>query len=86
MQEDAAEPLPFSEYLDADKQVLLRWGFDEILSNITIELCVNTTGWVGFGLSPNGDMIGADIVMGGVNTDGYYFGVSIFKDATFMLT
>ncbi|KAL2101939.1 hypothetical protein ACEWY4_003700 [Coilia grayii] len=66
--------LPFREHLDSDQLVTLRWGFDEVQGNITFELCVNTTGWIGFGLSPNGDMTGADIIIGGVNSDGYYFG------------
>lgn len=68
--------LPFTEHLDSDRLVTLKWGFDDIQGNITFELCVNTTGWISFGLSPNGGMTGADIVIGGVNSDGYYFGVS----------
>ncbi|XP_050995492.1 DBH-like monooxygenase protein 2 homolog [Labeo rohita] len=65
--------LPFSEYLDHKNHVLLRWGFDEIQRTILFEVTVNTTGWVGFGFSPNGGMAGADIVIGGVGPDGTYF-------------
>jgi len=36
---------------------------------IEFELHCNTTGWVGFGLSPNGDMPGADIAIGWVEND-----------------
>lgn len=65
--------LPFTEHLDTDGMVTLRWGFSEVEQNITFQLSVNTTGWVGFGLSPNGDMRGADIVIGGVGPNGTYF-------------
>ncbi|XP_045916784.1 DBH-like monooxygenase protein 2 homolog [Micropterus dolomieu] len=65
--------MPFMEYLDQDRLVCLMWGFDNLEGNITFELVVNTTGWVGFGLSSKGDMDGADIVMGGFGPSGSYF-------------
>ncbi|KAI3363745.1 hypothetical protein L3Q82_001359 [Scortum barcoo] len=65
--------LPFMEYLDQNKLVCLKWGFDNLQGNITFKLVVNTTGWVGFGLSPNEDMVGSDIVMGGLGPSGSYF-------------
>lgn len=73
----AADPtMPFMEYLDEKHMVCLMWGFDNLKGNITFKLEVNTTGWVGFGFSPNGGMKGADMVMGGVGPDGSYFTVS----------
>ncbi|XP_044233435.1 DBH-like monooxygenase protein 2 homolog [Thunnus albacares] len=70
----ASDPgLPFMEYLDNDHLVCLKWGFDKLQGNITFKLVVNTTGWVGFGLSPNGGMKGSDIVMGGLGPSGPYF-------------
>ncbi|XP_019727004.1 DBH-like monooxygenase protein 2 homolog isoform X2 [Hippocampus comes] len=70
----ASDPsLPFMDYLDTDHLVCIKWGFDDQQGNITFKFIVNTTGWIGFGLSPNGDMIGADLVMGGVGPDGNYF-------------
>uniref|UniRef100_A0A3Q0R9R4 Monooxygenase, DBH-like 1, like n=1 Tax=Amphilophus citrinellus TaxID=61819 RepID=A0A3Q0R9R4_AMPCI len=65
--------MPFMEYLDQDRLVCLKWGFDSPAGDITFQLAVNTTGWVGFGLSPNGDMMGADIVIGGLGPKGSYF-------------
>ncbi|XP_015227900.1 PREDICTED: DBH-like monooxygenase protein 2 homolog [Cyprinodon variegatus] len=65
--------LPFMEYLDADRVVCLKWGFDELQGDITFQLTVNSTGWVGFGLSPQGNMVRADIVMGGYGPAGSYF-------------
>lgn len=68
--------LPFMEYLDEGGLVYLKWGFDNVQGNITFQLTVNTTGWVGFGFSPHGGMDDADIVMGGLGSDGSYFAVS----------
>lgn len=67
--------LPFVEYLDQNRLVCLRWGFDNHQGNITFKLVVNTTGWVGFGFSPNGGMKGSDIVIGGIRPTGRYFAV-----------
>ncbi|XP_059354299.1 DBH-like monooxygenase protein 2 homolog [Carassius carassius] len=65
--------LPFSEHLDPEHKVQLKWGFDEIQGTILFELTVNTSGWVGFGFSPKGGMTGADIVIGGVGPGGSFF-------------
>ncbi|XP_042584940.1 DBH-like monooxygenase protein 2 homolog isoform X1 [Cyprinus carpio] len=65
--------LPFSEHLDSEHKVRLKWGFDEIKGTILFELTINTNGWVGFGFSPKGGMTGADVVIGGVGPDGSYF-------------
>ncbi|XP_040920021.1 DBH-like monooxygenase protein 2 homolog isoform X2 [Toxotes jaculatrix] len=70
----ASDPtVPFMEYLDQDNLVCLKWGFDDLQGSITFMLAVNTTGWVGFGLSPNGGMKGSDIVIGGLGPSGSYF-------------
>ncbi|XP_029318773.1 DBH-like monooxygenase protein 2 homolog isoform X2 [Cottoperca gobio] len=65
--------MPFMEYLDQNHMVCLEWGFDNPQGNITFKLVVNTTGWVGFGFSPNGGMKGADMVIGGIGSSGSYF-------------
>ncbi|XP_034555770.1 DBH-like monooxygenase protein 2 homolog [Notolabrus celidotus] len=61
------------EYLDQNDLVCLKWGFDNLQGEITFKLVINTTGWVGFGFSPNGGMAGSDIVMGGLGPSGSYF-------------
>ncbi|XP_039454592.1 DBH-like monooxygenase protein 2 homolog isoform X2 [Oreochromis aureus] len=71
--------MPFMEYLDQEQLVCLKWGFDNPVGDITFQLAVNTTGWVGFGLSPNGDMKGSDIVIGGVGSSGSYFSAQPIK-------
>ncbi|KAI8484201.1 hypothetical protein Bbelb_379860 [Branchiostoma belcheri] len=50
--------------LDEDGKFLLFWKFDE--EKIELEARVQTTGWVGLGLSPNGGMPGSDIAIGWV--------------------
>ena len=53
-----------------DDGYTLHWNFD--LKQQTIGFAVNasTTGWVGFGLSPNGQMPQSDVVIGWVDNDG----------------
>uniref|UniRef100_A0A4W6D3W2 DOMON domain-containing protein n=1 Tax=Lates calcarifer TaxID=8187 RepID=A0A4W6D3W2_LATCA len=68
--------LPFMVYLDQDHLVCLKWGFDNPQGTITLKVLINTTGWIGFGFSPNGGMAGADIIMGGLGPSGIYFAVS----------
>ncbi len=72
--------LPFSEHLDLEHKVRLKWGFDEIQGTVLFELTVNTSGWVSFGFSPKGGMTGADIVIGGVGPKGSYFTVKTETD------
>ncbi|KAM9798325.1 DBH-like monooxygenase protein 2 homolog [Neosynchiropus ocellatus] len=70
----ASDPdLPFIEYLDKNHLVCLKWGFNDEKEEITFKFVVNTTGWIGFGLSPNGNMFGADIVIGAVAPGGNHF-------------
>ncbi|KAK6306094.1 hypothetical protein J4Q44_G00230190 [Coregonus suidteri] len=71
--------MPFMEHLDVDNNVILKWGFREVQGTITFQLTFKTTGFVGFGFSPNGDMAGADIVIGGVGPKANYFKDSSLK-------
>lgn len=48
----------------------LYWSVDEPTGNLSLAVRVNTTGWVGFGVSPNGGMPNSDVVMGWVEDDG----------------
>ncbi|XP_077989863.1 DBH-like monooxygenase protein 1 homolog [Glandiceps talaboti] len=60
-------------YLDEFEKFHLYWKFDD--KTITFEVHAETLGYVGFGISPNGGMTNADIVIGWVK-DGEVF----FKD------
>ncbi|XP_021953168.2 DBH-like monooxygenase protein 1 [Folsomia candida] len=57
------------EQLDSQGKVFLGWEFDLETNLITFEMEVETTGWVGLGISPSGSMVGADIFIAGVNPD-----------------
>ncbi|KAL5500620.1 hypothetical protein EMCRGX_G012211 [Ephydatia muelleri] len=66
---------PFSSTLASNQATgqplyQLQWTFDDVRKTITFNVVVHTTGWVGFGLSPNGGMVGSDVVIGWVSGDG----------------
>ena len=54
----------------------LYWTFDNDAQNITFAVRVRTTGWVGFGVSPNGQMPQSDVVIGWIDGTGNNFDVS----------
>ncbi|XP_002734974.1 DBH-like monooxygenase protein 1 homolog [Saccoglossus kowalevskii] len=55
-------------FLDEFGLYKLYWKFNQ--EKITFEVHVKTTGYVGFGFSPNGGMPGSDIVIGWVTNNG----------------
>ncbi|XP_077992068.1 DBH-like monooxygenase protein 1 homolog [Glandiceps talaboti] len=62
---------PHSAFLDDLSKYQLYWKFDD--NKITFEVHVETLGYVGFGISPNGGMANADIVIGWVKDGEVYF-------------
>ena len=48
----------------------LYWKVDLEEEFIHIAIDANTTGWIGFGLSPNGQMPGSDVLIGWISDDG----------------
>ena len=48
----------------------LYWNFDNAEETISFAVRAQTTGWVGFGLSPNGQMPNSDVVIGWVTDEG----------------
>jgi hypothetical protein len=56
--------------LDPHNKYHLKWYFDDHKQRITFNVVVETTGWVGFGISPNGGMAGSDLVIGWVDDNG----------------
>ena len=65
---DLEEEYRFSAVLDDG--YTLHWNFDLEQQIIAFAVNVSTTGWVGFGLSPNGQMPQSDVVIGWVDNDG----------------
>lgn len=57
----------------ADADYILHWNVDMQNEEITFAVNVSTTGWVGFGISPNGQMPGSDVVIGWVDNSGQVF-------------
>lgn len=57
--------------LDATGQYWLFWTSND--THVTFETHVNTHGYVGFGISPNGNMFPADVIVGGVKDGQTYF-------------
>ncbi len=67
------------EYLDSNGKYLVEWEAYTDTQTIIFDLTVETTGYVGFGISPVGGMTGADIIIGGVHPNGTeYFSVKFF--------
>ena len=67
------EGFPHFAALDGDN-FYIYWKYDEL--SITFHLVAKTTGWVGFGLSPDGEMENSDVVIGWVDNDRVQFSVS----------
>ncbi len=64
------------EYLDSNRKYLLEWEAYTDIQTIVFELTVATVGHVGFGISPIGGMNRADIIIGGIHSNGTaYFSV-----------
>ncbi len=79
---DLGAKYPFSSVLYDNNggYYALHWNFTVATESIYFGVNVSTTGWVGFGLSPNGMMPGSDVVIGWVNGGETNFHVS-FKYA-----
>ena len=56
-----AELIPYIYYI--------YWNFTQ--TSITGEVHVKTSGWVGFGLSPDGGMLNSDVFVGWITSDGH---------------
>ena len=67
----------FSKVLDEQNSAYkLYWSFNREEKTIRFAVRVVTTGWVGFGLSPSGQMPNSDVVIGWVDSNGAHFHVS----------
>jgi hypothetical protein len=65
-----------SSWLDHKHKYHLKWKTDDKTETISFLVEVQTKGWVGFGISPNGGMKNSDIVIGWVTDQGLtYFHV-----------
>ena len=70
---------PFNRVLfdDGEQFYEMYWNFSIASGTIHFAVNVSTTGWVGFGVSRNGQMPGSDVVIGWIDNNGNkYFHVS----------
>ena len=68
------EPFDQSLELDNDGKYFLFWNFND--THVTFEVHVKTRGYVGFGISDNGNMFPADVIVGWVKDGVTHFAVS----------
>lgn len=54
--------------LSAPDQYVIHWNYTD--KDIIFKAVVKTTGWIGFGLSPNGGMKYSDLIVAYFNSDG----------------
>ena len=76
---DLSANYPFKTTLSTEENgglYELYWTFDNAAETISFAVRVQTTGWVGFGLSPNGQMPNSDVVIGWVANGQTFFHVS----------
>ena len=82
---DLSANYTFSATLDESYQ--LYWNYDLNEGSISFAVRVRTEGWVGFGVSPNGQMPGSDVVIGWVDDQGAtFFHVSISNKFFYICT
>jgi hypothetical protein len=53
----------------------VKWTVDTASKMVTFDLTVNTTGYIGFGISDNANMTNADLIIAGVDGNRTYFTV-----------
>ena len=62
-----------------DQYYKLYWSFNKQNGTISFAVRASSAGWVGFGLSPNGQMPNSDVVIGWVDNNGVaHFHVRVF--------
>ena len=70
---ELSEQYSYNVQLDNEGRYTMFYSYDTNLSILRIAVLVNTTGWIGLGISPNGQMPGSDVVIGWVDSSGEAF-------------
>ena len=71
--DELSEQYTYNVQLDNEGHYTMFYSYDTELSILRIAVVVQTTGWIGLGISPNGQMPGSDVVMGWVDRSGEAF-------------
>ena len=73
IRDELSEQYTYNVQLDNEGRYTMFYDYDTDLGILRIAVLVQTTGWVGLGISPNGQMPGSDVVMGWVDNNGRGF-------------
>ena len=71
--EELAEEYTFSVQMDSDGRYTMFYDYVAERSTLRFAVLVQTTGWIGLGISPNGQMPASDVVIGWVDQSGTPF-------------
>ena len=71
--DELSEQYTYNVQLDNEGRYTMFYSYDTELSILRIAVLVQTTGWIGLGISPNGQMPASDVVMGWVDGSGQTF-------------
>ena len=71
--DELSEQYTYNVQLDYEGRYTMFYSYDTELSILRIAVLVETTGWIGLGISPNGQMPRSDVVMGWVDGNGQAF-------------
>ena len=71
--DELSEQYTYNVQLDNEGRYTMFYSYVTNLSILRIAVLVNTTGWIGLGISPNGQMPGSDVVIGWVDSSGEAF-------------
>ena len=71
--DELSEQYTYSVQLDNEGHYTMFYSYDDDSSILRIAVLVETTGWIGLGISPNGQMPGSDVVIGWVDQSGNAF-------------
>ena len=68
-----SEQYTYNVQLDNEGHYTMFYSYDTEMNILRIAVLVQTTGWIGLGISPNGQMPGSDVMMGWVDRSGEAF-------------
>ena len=71
--DELSDQYTYDVQLDNDGKYTMFYSVDTEDSILRLSVHVQTTGWIGFGFSPNGQMPGSDVVIGWVDSSGASF-------------
>ena len=71
--DELSEQYTYSVQMDSNGRYTMFYSYDDDSSTLQFAVLVQTTGWIGLGISPNGQMPSSDVVIGWVDQNGRPF-------------